>query len=434
MRAFLTGLCTLHWGRMEYGNVGNYYIIEPFVRQLHRVFPDLELYTTFQMSDDFCRRENVTCVPMEEYYNWEAQDLPKAFEEYGSAVYFSKTGELKLKTPYIEQVLASDLVIDLSGDMWGDNADLAGKNRFLVALLKDKTAQLLGKKTVMLAGSPGPFDILTEQERNFVKDVYEKFDYVTNREPISTQYLSRLGFDLSHTRDSFCPAFIFEKRPAAEIERKVEKFASGNPVLGVSICGFNFIEGNFNTWPRKDEEYEKFALLIEKSVREQNAKVLLLSHNNGFVRTPEFQLQQGRDYFIMQQLYKVLIARGVISQENILLIEAPLLPWEVKTVIGLCDVYISGRAHGAVAALSQNVPCLLIDYQNGPSPLKLRGFATDEKMERYVVKIEKIETAYMLLSELWTKREELKEKLSDQNIKISSEIQHAFDELRKVMG
>ena len=36
MRILITGQCTLHWGRMEYGNLGNYAIIEPFVRELHR--------------------------------------------------------------------------------------------------------------------------------------------------------------------------------------------------------------------------------------------------------------------------------------------------------------------------------------------------------------------------------------------------------------
>ena len=49
MRILLIGQCTLHWGRMEFGNLGNYYIMEPFVRNLHRVFPDAEICTTFQM-------------------------------------------------------------------------------------------------------------------------------------------------------------------------------------------------------------------------------------------------------------------------------------------------------------------------------------------------------------------------------------------------
>lgn len=30
MKVFVIGQCTLHWGRMEFGNIGNYYIVEPF--------------------------------------------------------------------------------------------------------------------------------------------------------------------------------------------------------------------------------------------------------------------------------------------------------------------------------------------------------------------------------------------------------------------
>ena len=65
MRIFLTGLCTVHWGRLEFGNIGNYYITETSIRELHRVFPDAEIVTTFQMTDEFCKRERITCLPME---------------------------------------------------------------------------------------------------------------------------------------------------------------------------------------------------------------------------------------------------------------------------------------------------------------------------------------------------------------------------------
>ena len=57
---FVIGQCTLHWGRMEFGNIGNYYIIEPFFRELHRVFPQANIKTTFQMSDGFCEILNVS--------------------------------------------------------------------------------------------------------------------------------------------------------------------------------------------------------------------------------------------------------------------------------------------------------------------------------------------------------------------------------------
>lgn len=48
---FVIGQCTLHWGRMEFGNIGNYYIIEPFFRELHRVFPQANIKLCFLKSD-----------------------------------------------------------------------------------------------------------------------------------------------------------------------------------------------------------------------------------------------------------------------------------------------------------------------------------------------------------------------------------------------
>ena len=70
MNIFIIGQCSLQWGRMEYGNIGNYYIIEPLIRELHRVFPNCKIKTTMQMSDRFCKEENVNSVPLQLYYNW----------------------------------------------------------------------------------------------------------------------------------------------------------------------------------------------------------------------------------------------------------------------------------------------------------------------------------------------------------------------------
>ena len=64
----VTGLCTLHWGRLQYGNIGNYYIVEPLFRQLHKHFPDYKIVTTFQMDEQFIRKEDIEVVPMELYY------------------------------------------------------------------------------------------------------------------------------------------------------------------------------------------------------------------------------------------------------------------------------------------------------------------------------------------------------------------------------
>src|SRR5690606_3773623 len=155
--------------------------------------------------------------------------------------------ELTETTPFIDAVLASDLVIDFSGDIWGDNADFLGKSRFLVGLYKDRVAQLLGKKTVMLAGSPGPFN--EEKNLEFAKEVYSNFDLVTNRESLSIDLLNQYGFDTSNTKSLACPAFLFEplsEQQGKDIAQEVKIYPKTKPTVGFILCGWNFLNGPFD--------------------------------------------------------------------------------------------------------------------------------------------------------------------------------------------
>lgn len=45
---------------------------------------------------------------------------------------------------------------------------------------------------------------------------------------------------------------------------------------------------------------------------------------------------------------------------------------------------VSGRVHAAVAALSQSVPTVIIDYGHEPRAHKLMGFATVAQVQEYV--------------------------------------------------
>jgi len=189
-RILIIGQCTLHMGRMEHGNIGNYYIIEPLIRNLHKNFPNSNIFTTLQMTDKFCKKEKISCLPIDLYYSWSKKDLDIAYKELAIASIFNETHQIISSTPYIKEVLKSDLIVDFSGDMWSDNTDLVGKNRLIIGLIKDRVAQLLGKKTVMLAGSPGPFS--NTKIKEFAKQVYKNFDLVTNREPLSTSLLKMM--------------------------------------------------------------------------------------------------------------------------------------------------------------------------------------------------------------------------------------------------
>ncbi len=387
MKVLVTGQCSLHWGRMEFGNIGNYYIIEPFIRELHRVFPDCEIRTTFQMSERFCTEEKVKVLPMELFYGWTGEDLVLVNMEIEIAKRFSETGELSEQTPFLEAVMWSDIVIDFSGDIWGDNANFLGDDRFEVGLLKDRVAQLMGKRTVMLAGSPGPFG--DKKLKKLAQTVYESFDLVTNREPLSTRLLEQEGFDCSNTLTLACPAFLFEptyNQNVDQVVREIRDFKGQHtkPVVGFILCGWNFEIGPFDKWPRDECDYAVFAETIEFITEELGARVCLMSHSNGFDIPPApFKLKHGRDYPIAKQLQKVVLERGVAK--DVIALDDLYDAWETKAIVGSMDMLVSGRVHAAVAGLSQHVPSVIIDYGHEPKAHKLKGFAAIAGVESYVV-------------------------------------------------
>lgn len=433
MNILLIGQCSLHWGRLEFGNIGNYYIIEPFIRELHQTFPSANIKTIFQMSDDFCDRENISVLPMELYYGWNKDDLDTALEELSIAELYDRTGNIIATTKYIEEVLSADFVIDFSGDIWGDNADFLGTNRFLIGLIKDRVAQLLGKPTVMLAGSPGPF--ANQETLEFAREVFANFDLVTNREPVSTHVLNEYRFDVSKTHSQACPSFLFEPKKDFSFSSVLENEGikdDGRPKAGFILCGWNFTEGPFDKWPRNDKDYNQFAEAVEYMIEELSMDVYLMSHSNGFPIPPkEFELQHGRDYPIIKQLQKVLKKRGV--QDHIYSIDGVYDAWETKALIGNFDFLVSGRVHGAIAGLSQAIPTVIVDYGHEPKAHKLEGFAKVAEVEEYVADPSTSKDLKNKIYSCFTNRIEVNKDLSNRIITVRELAKNNFTRLKEIM-
>lgn len=428
MNILIIGQCTLHWGRMEFGNIGNYYIIEPFIRELKIQFPNCEIRTTMQMSSEFCDREGISVLPMELYYSWDKEELLKAEKELSFAKKFSKTNSLEETTPYIDEVLKSDLIIDFSGDIWGDNADFLGSERFYVGLCKDRVAQLLGKKTIMLAGSPGPFS--ENKNLEFAQEVFKNFDLVTNRESLSRGILEDNKFDTSNLYDLACPAFLFEPKKIEDIDAFLKEeglIKTEKPVVGFVLCGWNFIEGPFDKWPIHDDEYIVFAEAVEY-LESLGAKVCLMSHSNGFIPGKEpFELIHGRDYPVTKQLQKVIKSRGIANDVSVL--DGVYDTWTTKAIIGNFDMFVSGRIHAAVSALSQSVPTVIIDYGHEPKAHKLKGFAIEAGALDYVADPANNEDLITKIEMCWNNRERYHENL---NLKIPKTKEKAKENFRLI--
>jgi|SRR5690554_1455910 len=406
MKIFVTGQTSVHWGRKEFGNIGNYYVTESFFRLVHTTFPGSSIRTTIQLTDEFCKRENVFCLPLELYYNWDKNDLEVALKEFSLAYIYSKTGELIESTPYIDEVLKSDLVIDHSGDMWGDNANLAGDNRFIIGLLKDRTVQLLGKKIVLLGGSPGPFD---SNYLGLINETLKAFDLITTRDGLSKQLLEESGLDIQNVEEYACPSYLYKGCEFDEVRHKLKNtplYDKKEPIIGINICGWNMEQAPFSKWPREDNEYDNFVELIEYITNELEVNVGLISHSNGFLKDPEFKLIQGRDFPLVKQLYDIVQNRQ--KNDRLFLFDGVYTPAETKSIISKFDLFISGRLHGAVAGLSQTVPTIIIDYGHEPKAHKLKGFAKQLDLIDCVVDPNNSSDMTLKVEEYWNNREKIK--------------------------
>ena len=433
MNILIIGQCTLHWGRMEFGNIGNYYIIEPFIRELYKVFPNSSIKTTMQMSERFCKDESVSVVPMELYYSWKENEINLAKHELAIALNYNETSEMLEKTPFIDEVMKADLVIDFSGDIWGDNANFLGDDRFMVGLIKDRVAQLLGKKVVMLAGSPGPFS--NKETLGFAQEVFKEFLLVTNREGVSIDLLERGGFDVTKTKSLACPAFLFEpvKGPKVEEIIKKEKLSSKDkPVVGFILCGWNFEVGPFDKENRDDSEFIIFAESVEYLTEELGARVCLISHSNGFDIPPApFKLKHGRDYVIIKQLERILHERGISN--DFYTINDVYDTWQTKTIIKNFDMLVSGRIHGAVAALSQSVPTVIIDYGHEPKAHKLIGFAKVVGVKDFVADPCVFSDLKLKIDRCYNKRSEYKEYLENKIPEVQALARKNFELLKDIV-
>lgn len=435
MKILIIGQCTLHWGRMEFGNIGNFYIMEPFFRELKRVFPNSEVKTTMQFSQRFRDEEQVESLPLELYYAWRENELELANEELEISENFRKTGELSKTTPYIDEVLSADLVIDFSGDIWGDNANFLGTDRFEVGLIKDLIVKNLGKPLAMLAGSPGPF--ADEKTRQLAKAVYGKFDLVTNREPKSTELLESEGFDISKTHSLACPAFMFEPAKGEQLQGLLSKEgllrdSNSKPIVGFILCGWNFEEGPFDKWPREDSDYIKFAETVEYLTEELGLRVCLMSHSNGFDVPPaDFVLKHGRDYPITKQLESVLLERG--KSKDFFTLNGVYDAWETKAIIGQFDMLVSGRVHAAVSGLSQYVPTVVIDYGHEPKAHKLIGFATVAGSQNYVADPSSENDLINKITDCWSNKEKVQALLEKRIPEVKKLGQENFDLLKRLV-
>lgn len=414
-RIFITGSCSSNLGNWEQ-QLGNAAILIGLLKTIHKYIPESNVLTKYRLSSEFSETYKINSIPIEPEKGFKFKRIIMTFLNFFSSLIwrvlfqiFKKDIKLFRSSKLLDVYYNSDIVIDLSGDTYGDNIPL---RNFIKHSFDILSARLMGKPTVALANSPGPFS--GKIKKYIALKVLNNFTVITVREPISAKLLH----DMKVKTPIFitaCPAFLLE--PASDnrvreimnlegIEKNIK------PLVGITLGGYNLYSSPSWDTPKTFKDLDFYIPAIEFLVNELNAQLILIPH---VYRTNPWTGQriQGPDYVILRELRKKILEKNRSKSQNILLIEGTYSPEEVKGLIGNLDFYITGRLHAGVAALSQSIPTVLLAYGH-----KHFGFAKMLGCDRYVwhplMGKDKLE---LLVREAWNDRENIRKALST---KISS--------------
>jgi colanic acid/amylovoran biosynthesis protein len=140
--------------------------------------------------------------------------------------------------------------------------------------------------------------------------------------------------------------------------------------------------------------------------------------------------KDGWDFYICNQLYSLL---DNTIKERVILLDNIYLHSETKAIIRYFDMLISGRVHGAIAALSQAITTVILDYGHTLKAHKLQGFAQLLDIQEYVAdptsSIDMIEK----VSKCLNSKEVISKKLKEKNISIGNLARQNFDLLKNTI-
>lgn len=192
------------------------------------------------------------------------------------------------------------------------------------------------------------------------------------------------------------------------------------------------LEGPYDKFPRRNEEFVQFAQSIEYIVNVLKGRVVLMSHQNGFKLSPDFELINGRDYPIVKQLQKVVEIRGRTDMSHVLCIDRPYNPWQTKGIIKNFDMFVSGRVHGFVAAVSQYVPTVLITRGFGPESHRNIGFARSVGLEDFIANPKSVDDMIKKIDKCWNNLDDLRRGLKSRIFQVQETARAGFDILKTI--
>ncbi len=284
-------------------------------------------------------------------------------------------GHLPFKISYVQrspnQVVAMFQMrkivsqVDAVVSAWGDGYITTPPYKlFRKALFLKKK----GVPLVLFTSSIGPFDGGYKDKIAIMG--LRKFDAVTVRDQNTFDYLKPYG--LKRFRLVHDTAFVLE--PCTE--QRSDELLSQTGLKGEKFIGLNISVLFYNLFKEQGGDYISLMVRYIEWMREKlKLPIVLIPHQiypKGFVYTQdEYQAKNGDDRYPIERIFST-----IRDQSGVFALQQEMTPQEMKGVIGKSEVFVGGRMHSVIAAVSLSVPSLVMQYSHkSGGMMKLLGMA-----------------------------------------------------------
>ena len=314
-----------------------------------------------------------------EYAN---QIKQQSFRRYFYAVYsrIFKKSMLRYKyayRPFLKSIEAKKVYLSVGGDHYCYGSYSNHIYDFLNNTIKDR-----GGKSVLWSCSieEKDLDSATIESLN-------RYDLITARESITYETLKKNGI-IQNVK--LIPDVAFQLNT---VEVELPEFMLSGQTIGINVSPM--IQKYGENGKIVLENYEK---LIEYIIRKTNCSVALIPH------VVWLDTDDREPLNVLYNKYK--------TSGRVFMIEDRPAE-ELKGIIAKCCFFVGARTHATIAAYSSCVPTLVVGYS-----VKARGIARDifGNEEGYVVPVQEMKNEKVLenaFTNLWTRREEIKQYLDD---------------------
>ncbi len=297
----------------------------------------------------------------------------------------------------LEEYAAADIIVVRGTDTITDQYGRFGLDALIMRCSGILIGVILKKPTIICGHSLGPFKSWIASA--IARFVLNRVSLITPREEISRATLDRIGVKNPNVYETADLAFLME--PAPQIRAKDilqrEGIRIRKPVVGISAS--RLISTYVPSKPKKEAyvQYIEFmARITDYLVDNFHAMVIFVPHVIG----------PGRKYD--DRVTSKDILELVHNKKDVKVILGDYSSQELKSIIGLCDLFIGSRMHAVISAVSMHVPSLALSYL-----YKTRGILRMLGQEEWVCPIQELDYKDTItkIDALWTSKERIRKDL-----------------------